>query len=127
MAKIGSIGKRQNLLIRQGATFGPVEVPPLIEPDGTITDVSESTFRAQMRRTALDAEVVAEFDTVVVGSDTVSFTYGLSAAATAAIPAGERPTDKASQYVWDLEREDSGRVTPIYYGSVTVFREVTRD
>lgn len=126
MATIGSIGKQQDLLIRQGATFGPVEVF-LANPDGSAVDMTGSTIRAQMRRKALDDTVAAEFEATIVNSETVSFVYGMSAANTASIPAGESRGDRKSQYVWDLEWEDAlGRVTPLFYGAVTVFREVTR-
>jgi hypothetical protein len=55
------------------------------------------------------------------------FTLGLSAAATAALVAGEDPASLDSRAVWDLEVQDAtGRVVPVYWGSVTIHREVTR-
>ena len=130
--RIGSFGTKLALDIRQGATFGPHYLE-LKQEDGTDVNLTGSTFRAQIRRKALDANPVVATITctidVAVGAPgapaRVKFT--MTDETTAAIPAGEQPTESASQYVWDMEWEDSlGNVLPVAYGPVTVLREVTR-
>lgn len=127
---LGSIGEKLDLVIRQGGTFGPFEVA-LKNPDGTAVDLTGSEIRGQIRKKALDVDVIVALD-VVINPDQVDegkgkFTFGLDADATADIVAGEVITEAASVYVWDMEWQDSlMRVTPMYYGGVKVQREVTR-
>jgi hypothetical protein len=124
---LGDRGDRVDLLIRQGATFGPHEIT-LTNPDDTPVDLTGATVRAQMRRKALTTGLpLATFDTPVTDAAAGVFTLGLSAAATAALVAGEDPASLDSRAVWDLEVQDAtGRVVPVYWGSVTIHREVTR-
>lgn len=126
MATLGYIGERLDLLIRQGATFGPFDVT-LANPDKTPVDLTGATMRAHVRRKALDANVVIALQVGVMQPTLGHFQFGLSDEVTATIAAGESVKDPASHYVWDMEMEDSlGRVIPLYYGDVKVFREVTR-
>jgi len=127
---LGYIGEKLDLTIRQGATFGPFEVA-LLNPDATAPSLTGSIIRGQIRKKALDAVVVAALDVVInpdqVGAGKGKFTFGMTAANTAALTAGESITDPASVYVWDMEWEDAAtRVLPMYYGGVKVQREVTR-
>jgi hypothetical protein len=51
----------------------------------------------------------------------------LTAEQTAGIKAAEDAKSSLNKYPWDLELFDAaGRVIPLYYGFVTIFREVTR-
>lgn len=126
MATLGYIGERLDLLIRQGATFGPFDVT-LANPDKTPVDLSGATVRAHVRRKALDADVVIALEVQVIQPTLGHFQFGLSDEITASVPAGESVKDPSSHYVWDMEMEDTlGRVIPLYYGDVKVFREVTR-
>jgi hypothetical protein len=125
--KIGSVGAELDLLIKQGGTFGPVTVTAR-NPDATAMDLTGCTVRGQIRKKALDSTVVASF-VCTVDPDQVAnrgkFVFGLTDEVTAAIVADEQPAK--SLFVWDMELEDgAGRVTPLYHGQVTVFREVTR-
>lgn len=123
--QIGSIGAELNLLIKQGGTFGPVTVTAR-NPDATVMDLTGATIRGQIRKRALDPTVVASFVCTVLSPATDGkFEFGLTDETTATIVADEQPAK--SIFVWDMELEDSlGRVTPLYYGQVQVFREVTR-
>lgn len=127
VSTIGSIGQELNLLIRQGGTFGPCEVT-LTNPDGSAVDLTGSTLRAQLRQKALDSGTpVATFTITVTDATGGVFTFGLSDEITAGIACGETRDRPESRYQWDLELEDlQGRVTPLLYGMVTVWREVTR-
>lgn len=122
---IGSFGSKLNLNIRQGATFSSTVT--LANPDTTPVDLTGATVRGQIRQKALDVTVVATFDVTVTDAVNGEFEFGLTDEVTAAIAAGEQPTEETSLYVWDIEMEDSaGRVIPLFYGIVTVLREVTR-
>lgn len=124
---IGYIGKRLDLLIRQGGTFGPY-LCAMRNSDGTPVDLTGCAFRGHIRKTAADPAIVCVVTAVVVGLATEgNYSLGISATDSALIQAGATLADALSKYVWDLEMVDSlGRVIPIYYGDVNVFREVTR-
>ena len=126
MATLGYIGERLDLLIRQGATFGPFDVT-LANPDKTPVNLTGATVRAHVRKKALDANVVIDLQVQITDASAGKFQFGLSDELSASITAGETVKDPASLYVWDMELEDVlGRVVPLYYGEVKVFREVTR-
>jgi hypothetical protein len=122
---IGSFGSKLNLNIRQGGTFDATATAK--NPDTTPINLTGATVRGQIRKKALDTAVVESFTCTITDAVNGVFTFGLTDEETAAIAAGEQPTEEASLYVWDMELEDSlGRVTPLFYGNVTVLREVTR-
>jgi hypothetical protein len=128
MSTLGSIGVKLDLLIKQGSTFGPHKFT-LTNPDGTLLDLTGCIVRAHIRKKASDTAIVCALDTPVTVSVTPigEFNLGASKTVTGAITAGDTLKDPASKYVWDCDLEDStGRSTPLYYGDVTVFREVTR-
>lgn len=128
---LGSFGTKLALNIRQGATFGPylIEVE---QDDGTPVNLTGSTFRGQIRKKALDTAKTCDITMTVeravgaVGAPALVKML-ITDEVTAAIPAGEQPSEAASLYVWDAEWEDSlGQVIPFAYGPVVVLREVTR-
>jgi hypothetical protein len=124
--RIGTIGEKQDLLIRQGATFGPVRAK-MTNPDGTAMNLTGCIIRGQVRDEPLGSAVVCDVDVTITDPVNGDYEYGISAAKTAAMSAGAQLRDKLSQKFWDLELEDTlTRVTPLYYGDVSVFREVTR-
>lgn len=127
MAQIGFKGEKLDLLIRQGATFGPFVVTTL-NPDGiTPVNLTGCTMRGQIRKLAKSAVAAATLNCVITDAPGGVYQFELSDAVTASLKAGESEIDDASKYVWDLEMVDSlGRVIPVYYGDVTVFREVTK-
>jgi hypothetical protein len=94
----------------------------------TPIDLTGSVVRAHLRRSGLSPDLVAAFVVTILSAAFGQFEFGLTDEVTKLIPAGETIKDKASQYTWDMEMEDAaGRVTPIMYGDVKVFREVTHD
>lgn len=122
---LGSRGERLDLLIRQGATFDAAVT--LTNPDDTPVDLTGATVRAQIRRKALDTSLLAAFTVTVTDAAAGAFTFGLTAAQTAALVAGENDFEANSRAVWDMELEDaSARITPVFYGQVLIHREVTR-
>lgn len=124
---LGNIGAEVNLLIKQGSTFGPNSVV-LKNPDGSFVNLTGAVIRGQIRKKALDTAVVCTFDVVVTDAVNGAFTFGLTDETTATIVADEVLLKPGSLYYWDMELQDSvGRIIPLYYGEVRVFREVTRD
>lgn len=123
---LGKIGTQVDLLIKQGSTFGPM-VATLTNPDLTPVNLTACIIRGQIRKKALDATIVASFVVAITNETGGVFEFGLTDEVTAIITADEIMQKPGSKYVWDMELEDSlGRVIPLYYGDVTVFREVTR-
>ncbi len=125
---IGTKGAELDLLIRQGATFGPVTCH-LTNPDTSPVNLAGCTIRAQIRKSATSTLTPGATGVcTVTGAATGDFTYTFSATVTGALVAdAESELATASQYVWDMELEDaSGRVTPLTYGRVYVYREVTK-
>lgn len=119
MPTIGFIGNKVDLLIRQGATFGPHTVT-LTNPNNTAVNLTGATVRGS---------VVYEggstpFDVTVTDAPGGVFTIGLTADVTAELPGGDHANDPAGRHKWDLELVDSlDRVTPIFYGIAQVFNE----
>ncbi len=123
MPAIGSFGEKLDLLIRQGACFA-FDVR-LNNPDATPVNLAGAAASAKIRKLHADAAAVATFAVVIVPPNTLSFS--LSAAETAAIPAGEKPTAPASQYVWDMEiLFPDGCVHSYLYGDVKIKAEATK-
>lgn len=124
---IGTKGDRLDLLIRQGATFGPMRCT-LLKADGSPEDLTGCTFIAEIRKTpdATTVAAAAVFD--LTNAAAGDFSYSFLADDTAGIPcAPEGETSPDSMYVWDLEvHYPSGRVRPLLYGDSLVFREVSK-
>lgn len=126
---LGTKGGRLDLLVRQGATFGPNNVTLKNSADGTPISIANSTITGQIRKTADAATALASVLITIVDAPNGSFIWEFSATSTAALAAD--PVDETqaeSQYVWDMEiiNTITNRVTPLLYGDVSVFREVTK-
>lgn len=123
---VGNKGEQLDLLIRQGGTFGPFKLF-VKNPDNTPVDLSESSFRAQIRKTFNSQVVAATFTCIVTNPTQGEVSIELSATQSAMLTAGEDEEFPDSKYLWDLEAEESGgRVIPYLYGNVKVFREITK-
>lgn len=122
---IGNIGERLDLLIRQGATFGPFTAT-MENPDGSPVDLTGATIRGQIRKKPGDTAVAAQIEVVSDYDATGVYSFGLAETVTRAITCGASIDLPASLYVWDLELVQGAQVTPLYWGEVRVHREVTR-
>lgn len=128
MPQIGTKGTELDLLIRQGATFGPV-TSTLKNPDQSPVDLTGCIIRAQIKKTPNSPTSSGIVVDVNIDNPTSgTFIWGLTADQTASF--GADPTSEtapSSVYVWDMELQDaSGRILPLLYGNVNVFREVTK-
>lgn len=119
---IGSIGERQDLLIQKGADYSVTVT--LSNPDGTPMDLTGSTVIAQMRKRS-DTDLVAAFTVVISNPTGGVFVFGLTHEQTTALVCGESLNEPKSQYVWGMKLQDViGGITPLFYGVVSVAREV---
>lgn len=124
---IGTKGANLDLVIRQGATLGPNHMA-IKNTAGNPVDITGALLRASIRKTADAATVdaTATFTPISPVAGTVYWEF--DATTTAALtcdPLDETSPD--SLYVWDMEIEYAdGRIVPLLYGEVRVFREVTK-
>jgi hypothetical protein len=128
LPKISTLGERLPLELHQGASLPPVR-HTLLQADGiTPVDLTGYQVRGQIRRTALDTVVVAEFIAQLAPDPTEGwYQFSLTDEQTAAIPCGPKLADPASLYEWDMEIEDpAGNVRCTFYGTVRVNAGVTR-
>lgn len=125
--QIGTKGEPLNLLIRQGATFGPKHCT-IYSGAGVPEDITGCSFLAEIRKTPDTSTVAAVATFVITNAAAGEFTFTFPASATADIDAGSvDEAEPASQYVWDMEMHyPDGRVRPLVYGEVSVFREVSK-
>lgn len=126
---IGTKGAELDLLIRQGATFGP-NTSTLTNPDTSPVNLTGATIKAFIRKSPKSTRMPFIQATVVITNAAAGqFTWTFPATETEKLiadDAGETAAD--STYVWDMELTDaSGRVLPMLYGAVKVFREVAKD
>jgi hypothetical protein len=123
---LGTFGEELTLKIRQGATLGPFTAS-VKNPDGSPVDLTGSIIRGQIRKRANDTEVVATLTITIDPGTGGTYSITMPWSETAALACGDSINASASQYVHDIEWQDaSGKVLPLYYGKVLVFREVTR-
>lgn len=120
-------GKELNLTIRQGATFGPI-VCTLKDSTGTPVNITGYTVAAQVRKTPFTRRASGFAATcVIVNGAAGQFSFEFEAEDTAKLIVGESENDTDSLYYWDLELiQPDTRVIPVIYGTVKVFREVTK-
>lgn len=128
--RIGDVGGRLDLDIRQGATFGPYTVEETGElPDGTIDviDLTGCTLVGQIRKNPNSVTVVATFTCTIIDALNGWWTFELSDEVTAGIIAGTSPNMPDSRYTYDIELHDAmGNVYPRLFGGVFVTAENTK-
>lgn len=108
------MGTKVNLVVDQGATFETTI--NLTDDNGDLVDLTGYTGAGQIRKhyTSSNATNI----TVTLGGANGTVTLGLSANATANLTAG--------RYVYDVELTNTGTVSRIFEGIVTVTPQVTR-
>lgn len=125
MATIGSRGDKLDLLVRQGATLGPMSVTMRAPSDAPI-DLTGCQIRAKIRKSYATAQAI-DLHTLITDPAAGAFQFWLTDDQTAAMTCGATPSDPASLYVWDLEIEyGDGTVRPVFYGAVKVAPEATK-
>lgn len=123
---LGSIGEEMDLLIRQGATFGP-HVVTMTNPDGSPVDLTGVLLRGSIRK---EPRALVKYDLTFVITNPTGGVYKMFMldTETKVLTAGPSLSHVDSRYVWDSEMVDTlGNVIPLYYGKVNVQREITRE
>jgi hypothetical protein len=141
MATIGTIGAKLNLLVRQAMTFGPylVTVNKLDVLPKTPIDLTGCIVSGQLRKVLPvtvpplplpdpnDVYAIA-FDIIVVDALNGKFSFGLSSAKTDQLYPGLSTKDAKGKYEYDIQiKYLDGTIRPLLYGTLTSYREVTRD
>lgn len=123
---IGSKGAELDILIRQGATFGP-HTCTLTNPNNTPVNLTGSTIRGALRKCVGDVTSIG-ITPVIVITDALAgrFTWEFTDEDTATLTADSiSESSPDSLYSYDIEMVDvSGRVIPLLYGTARVFRDV---
>jgi hypothetical protein len=124
---LGTKGAALDLLVRQGATLGPNSTL-LKDGTGAAMDLTGCTLSAQIRRSPSSSTVDATATFTITNAVLGAFDWEFPATETAMLSCDAvDETLPESQYVWDMELlYASGRVVPLLYGAVSVFREVTK-
>lgn len=125
---LGTKGAQLDLLVRQGATFGPNSTA-VKDGVGAAIDITGATVRAQIRKTPDAVSAVATATCTIVSGAGGVFTWEFSDTETAAMTCSViDENEPESLYYWDLEIEfsGSGRIVPLLFGDVRVFREITK-
>lgn len=127
MPQLGTKGAELDLLVRQGATLGPFNMQ-VKTADGQDVDLTGAVFRAEIRRTPESPALAGvTFTFTILSAITGEMQWELDADSSTLLLAGDSESDAESIYTWDMELElSTGRVIPLLYGKVNVFREVTK-
>lgn len=125
--KVGSLGVRLDIVIRQGTTVGPFVVT-LTDATGAPVDLTGCEVTGAIRHNRLDASVIKALTCSLVDAVNGKYQFGLSAVDSATLPCGEEITDDTSIHKYDVELKlaDTTTIRPQYYGLVHVLAENTR-
>lgn len=123
---VSTLGATLTLELSQGASFS--QTLRLLDRDAAIIDLTGCVARAQVRRTATAAAVIATFGIAFAADRTTGqLTLSLTDEVTAAMTTGPKLRSAASRYFWDLELETaSGDVYRVAGGALYLEPEVTR-
>lgn len=106
---------RANITIDQGTDFS-IDVT-LTDSNGTIIDITDSTFASQLRKHYSSSNSTA-FTVTKINSANGVFALSMNAATTSTLSAG--------RYVYDVEMLLNGSKSRVVEGQVTVTPEITR-
>lgn len=119
--------RRENLVIYQGADFGPYGWP-IYGVDGQPADLTSATVRGQIRATIHDTEVLYEWSTTANNASVVYVAINGQqvGCVVLTIPHSESESWEWTNGVFDVELTANGRRDRICEGKVVVMPEVTR-
>lgn len=126
LLELGWVGEQFDMQIKQGAHYGPYRFEFTNDETGEPFSLEGGSIHCEIRKKGLDTgEPIATPIIQLVAPN--AFTLHMTPEQTAAIPAGELRTDKASAYTHDIFLTDSdGHILPLYHGNVFCFRQVTK-
>lgn len=112
---IGSLGKQQDLLIKQGADFWVRA--KMVNPDGSAVNLTNCIIRGGAQKSTGVGPVVP-FTVAYLDRPSGIYKFGFTKIQTAAMTCARGLKAKESEYTWELELEDSvGAVIPLFYGT----------
>ena len=122
---VGTKGAQLDLLIKQGSTFSFKAT--ISDKNNSAMNLTGASFSGMIRKSWNSVPIIVSVSTIITNATAGMVEISLSSSQTGAMAAGEDERDENSQYVWDYELLDStGKITPIFYGNVSVFREITK-
>jgi hypothetical protein len=108
---------KHNITVEQGAFYN---MQLRVEENGVPVDLTNYTFESQIRKSHYSTDIAANFATLLVNGPAGTFNISLTGTITAAL-------DSAFIHVYDVEMtSDTGLVTRVVEGTVSVSPEVTR-
>ncbi|CAN5753212.1 hypothetical protein BH11PSE12_BH11PSE12_08190 [soil metagenome] len=121
MAQLGYKGEKLDILIVQGADFGPY-IATMTNPDGSPVNLTSCLIRGAIAKSP-QTPAIAAINVMITNANAGQYQFGLTHGVTMAFTAGRTEDSPESRYMWQLELVDStGHVTPLYYGDAAVFR-----
>jgi hypothetical protein len=111
-----AVPAKQNFSITRGDT--ETVVVNITSDGATPINITGRTYRAQLRSTKESPAISASFVCTITNALQGQVTAVLSAATTGTLSAGT--------YYWDFEEDNSGVITTIIAGTVSVLADVTR-
>jgi hypothetical protein len=136
---LGTIGAKQDLLVRQSMTYGPYRVSVLDTATKQPIDLTGAVVRGQIRKLLPvqganndpnGDEFIVDFDVVQAPSSGLlvhQYMFSLTPTKTDSLKPGLTLKDPSGQYEYDFQVTfPDGSVRPHMYGKLTSYREVTR-
>lgn len=122
--QLGYKGERLDILIVQGADFGPY-LATMTNPDGSPVNLTNCVIRGAIAKSP-NTPTIAALEVAITNPLAGGYRFGLGNLASKDIPAGRTEDVPESRYIWQLELVDStGHITPLYYGDAGIFRGLT--
>jgi hypothetical protein len=97
MSILGNPSKDITIYVKRGENF--VTSFNIANPDGSLADLSNSTFEAHVRKTKTSPTIEAQFQFSISNNEV---TMSLPTSETDSMVSGDNDTDEASKYVYDV-------------------------
>jgi hypothetical protein len=124
--QIDALGERMNLVVTQGATFGPI-LATMLNPDLSEVNLTGCVIFGSVRKTPGAATEEAAIAVTITAPLTGNYEFEIAEAETDGLSAGDFLESAESAHVWELYLKDTaGRVLPLYYGTLRARKRFTR-
>lgn len=118
MKRIGSIGVKQDIIIKQGADFGKYALT-IKDANKIPMNITGFTFKGVIKQNAMTPKVIIEFTFDPVDLANGKINMWIPNTETAKLKGN---IDLRPEYIYDVSMEDlSGFIEPLLYGSVAVY------
>jgi len=121
---IGYDGESFNLLITQGADYGPVE-GQVLTAAGKPYDLTGCTLDAVLRKSMNSTTSYGAISVAITDAATGKYQLSMQRAITTLLPCGDSVSDAKSKYVWQLRiTESNGRISQLAKGEAAVSKKL---